>query len=308
LVSSKIKAGFDSQVIAPRNHANWSKEDYLDTFFYWLGLSPLVRRQRMRKTLKTALSQPELSSPALASVSRAFDLASNLKAGDRHDRTVWKAIERRRRDLLKRRETVQVTDYGAGDRNKLQTEDEQRLGVVRNISMQHLVSTSSDPVWCRVLFSMTRIHRPSAVLELGTCVGISGSYIAAALRMNNRGHLWTLEGSPVSAKLANETFRDLDLQDFASVCIGPFSETFEPCLQSVRSFDLAFIDGHHDGKATINYFKRLKRKLQPGSIIAFDDVDYSASMEDAWQHVTNDAGVVGHVRVGGRGVISFGTR
>ena len=265
----------------------------------------------MRDALKAALSLPEMAS--LPTVFRAFSLASS-GSGEANERAAWESIERRRRDLLERSEVIEMIDYGVGDRNDVRTEQQQRSGVVLNIPISKLVRSSSDPVWCQVLFHLAHVCRPTTVLELGTCVGISGSYIAAALRMNGAGHLWTFEGSPTSAALAKETFGSLNLGDFVSISVGPFRKTLETCLQSVDAFDLAFIDGHHDGNATIDYFDQCKTKFLPGSIIVFDDVDFSESMERAWRHVTKDSGVFGSIRVdggssrAGRGIVAFGNK
>ena len=221
---------------------------------------------------------------SLPTVFRAFSLASNGN-GEPNERAVWESIERRRHDLLQRSEVIKVIDYGVGERNE-----------------------SGQAPWCQVLFHLTHICRPTTVLELGTCVGISASYIAAALRMNGAGHLWTFEGSPTSAALAKETFRSLNLSDFVSISVGPFRETLETCLQSVDAFD------HHDGNAMIDYFDQYKTKFLPGSIIVFDDVDYSESMERAWRHVTKGSGALRSIRVGGgssrdrRGIVTLGNK
>ena len=200
----------------------------------------------MRDALKAALSLPEMAS--LPTVSRAFSLASSGN-GEANERAAWESIERRKRDLLERSEVIEMIDYGAGDRNDVRTEQQQRSGV-----------------------------------------------------------------SPISAALAQETFSSLNLGDFVSISVGPFRETLETCLQSVDAFDLAFIDGHHDGNAMIDYFDQYKTKFLPGSIIVFDDVDYSESMERAWRHVTKGSGVLRSIRVGGgssrdrRGIVTFGNK
>jgi predicted O-methyltransferase YrrM len=226
-----------------------------------------------------------------------------LKAGS--DPAAFRAIEKCRRDLGSRCGVVKVLDYGAGPSYRLHTAEQQKAGVVRELSMAQLVGESSDPIWCRVLYYLTRLHQPTAVLELGTCVGISGAYIAAALRANDRGHLWTLEGSPLKAELAKETFDRLGLANWATVEVGPFSGTFDRTLEAMPSVDLAFIDGHHDGSATVGYFSRLIPKLSNGSIVAFDDINYSPSMEDAWGRIKAMPGTTANLRIQDRSIVRY---
>jgi predicted O-methyltransferase YrrM len=258
----------------------------------------------MRVALKAAGTAISTSRPELGLIRQAFELAAALKPGS--DTAAFRAIERRRRDLGSRRGVVKVLDYGAGFSDRLATPEQQKAGVVGEISMSELVGTSSDAVWCRALYYLTRLHKPTAVLELGTCVGISGAYIAAALRANDKGNLWTLEGSPPSAELANETFDRLGLANYATVEVGPFSTTFDRTIEAMPSVDLAFIDGHHDGTATLGYFERLVSKLSDGSIVAFDDINYSPSMEDAWERIKKILGTAANLRIQRRGIVRYG--
>ena len=62
-------------------------------------------------------------------------------------------------------------------------------------------------------------------------VGISGSYIAAALQFNNQGRLWTIEGSPATATLAQQTFQMLGLSERVTSLVGPFYNVSAPCLK-----------------------------------------------------------------------------
>jgi len=197
----------------------------MDTLFYWLGLSPFMRRRQLRGALRLARNSTQMNSRPLATVAEALLRASNQGGAAAAARAAWRSIERRRRDLLRRKEDVQIVDYGAGAPDKLFTKEQQQEGVVATISMRHLVSASSDPIWGQMLFHLTQIQEPNAVLELGTCVGISAAYIAAALRINNKGHIWTLEGSAAIGALAQQTFRSVGLNQFVRMSVGPFRST-----------------------------------------------------------------------------------
>jgi predicted O-methyltransferase YrrM len=221
------------------------------------------------------------------------------------ERDLWKRIERRRRELSERADTIQDLDYGAGYADSQYNEDQQRSGVVATISVSELASFSNAAVWAEVLYHLTRVLRPQKVLEMGTCVGISGSYIAAALQFNNQGRLWTIEGSPATATLAQQTFQMLGLSGRVTSLVGPFYNVLAPCLEEQKSFDLIFVDGHHDGKATVGYFRQLKPHLSPNANIVFDDIGWSAGMAQAWSEISADPSVKDFVQMGGMGAAVF---
>jgi predicted O-methyltransferase YrrM len=269
-----------------------------------LGIGPLILKRRHRAAVRSALFDARCKSNSLFAVKRALEQVESGIATT-PERDLWKRIECRRRELSKRGDTVQDIDYGAGYPGSQYNEDQQRRGVVTTISVRELASFSNTAVWAEVLYHLTRVLRPEKVLEMGTCVGISGSYIAAALQFNNRGRLWTIEGSPATAVLAQETFQMLGLGPRVISLVGPFHDTLNPCLKEQRPFDLIFVDGHHDGKATVSYFRQLKLHLSSGAIIVFDDIDWSSGMSQAWSEISADPSVRDFVRIGGMGAAAF---
>jgi predicted O-methyltransferase YrrM len=107
------------------------------------------------------------------------------------------------------------------------------------------------------------------------------------LRRNGVGRLWTIEGSPALADIAEVTLNGLGLDSIATVVRGPFYQMLEPTLAH-RRFELVFIDGHHDGTATITYFQQIKARLEPGAIVLFDDIGWSEGMGSAWSTISAD--------------------
>lgn len=276
----------------------------LDRFINKPGIGPLILKQRHRAAVRSALSDARSRSNSLFAVKRALGQAGSGLATT-PERDLWKRIERRRRELSERADTVQDVDYGAGYPGSQYNEDQQRRGVVTTISVCELASFSKAAVWAEVLYHLTRVLRPQKVLEMGTCVGISGSYIAAALQFNNQGRLWTIEGSLATAALAQQTFQMLGLSDRVTSLVGPFHGMLGPCLKEQESFDLIFVDGHHDGKATVGYFRQLSQHLSPNAIIVFDDINWSAGMAEAWREISTDPSVKDFVHMGEMGAAAF---
>jgi predicted O-methyltransferase YrrM len=86
---------------------------------------------------------------------------------------------------------------------------------------------------------------------LGTCLGISTSYLAAALKLNLAGSVVTLEGAETKARLAAQNFRELGLSNVCTI-VGRFQDTLDDVLEPIK---FAFIDGHHEESATLAYFE-----------------------------------------------------
>ena len=57
------------------------------------------------------------------------------------------------------------------------------------------------------------------------------------------------------------------------------------CSLKIKPIDYAFIDGHHDEKATISYFEKVMPHLSKNAILVFDDISWSDGMRRAWKHI-----------------------
>jgi predicted O-methyltransferase YrrM len=211
------------------------------------------------------------------------------------------AIERVRDAIFQSNGHIQDIDFGAGYPANPYSDVEQRTGVVTTMPVSALIGFSSTRPWVNLLFQVIRVTQPRAALEMGTCIGISGSYLASAMRLNEKGDLWTIDGSPEVAEIARQTFATLGLTDYVTSIIGRFDKTLAPTLTN-GPFDFAFVDGHHDGDATV-HFHQLKPHLASSCIVAFDDIDSYTSMKQAWKVIASDPDVKDSSQVGRFGFV-----
>jgi predicted O-methyltransferase YrrM len=131
---------------------------------------------------------------------------------------------------------------------------------------------------------LTQYHAPS-VLELGTCLGTSAAYIGAGL---DSGGLTTVEAGEPQVEIARETIAELGLEERVTVRRGLFQDVLLED-DSVPSFDVAFLDGHHQKDATLEYFDALYDVANEDAIVVFDDVNgYSSGMDEAWDEISAD--------------------
>jgi predicted O-methyltransferase YrrM len=146
---------------------------------------------------------------------------------------------------------------------------------------------SKRPAWGLLLFKLVRQLKPTICLELGTCLGVSGAYMGAALELNHSGRLATLEGADALASLAEKNLQGLGLKR-VSVKAGLFQETLTGELGRLDTLDFAFIDGHHDEHATLVYLEQILPYLKDEAVVVFDDIAWSDGMKRAWAKVKAD--------------------
>lgn len=245
-------------------------------------------RSLLRRPARNVL---DISSRELARLSRGSDHEQQLgralsTVGEDHlasdERHLLDLVEQRRRDLLeddspmrRKRQESTVADFTGG--------------------------VSSPRESALVLFRLVRAYAPTTALELGSAVGISGSYLASALKLNGSGSLITAEGGEARVEVARETFAGLGL-DNVEVVQGKFKATLGGILEG-RRFGYAFIDGHHQHEPTLDYFDQITRHLEPTAVVVLDDIRWSEGMTQAWNQVREDDRVIARADLGRLGVL-----
>lgn len=258
----------------------------------------------MRSFLRRLLwSRPDLSqfgdSGRAASVRTALDRAA--RGGfTAEEEAAMAAVEASRRRMLNDSTLLQEWD-----RPWLAASPElrERMGIsgtddryTTEMSVATATRASKRAPECRVLFALIREIQPKVVLEIGTNVGVSGAYIAAALRLNGLGVLTTLEGSSPKADLAARNFDVLGLAKHVRVVVGDFSETLRASLGEVGDVNVAFIDGYHDSEATTEYHRTITEHASSGAVLVYDDIGWSDGMRSAWRTIAADLEVAVDVR------------
>lgn len=187
----------------------------------------------------------------------------------------FKIIESLRQGLLQNHKVIQIKDYGAGSKANKQTSRP-----ISNIVKYSAIS----PATGRQLFRLVNWHKPKTILELGTSTGISTMYLSAGA-LNAK--VITLEGCPETAKVAQQNFRRLGLQQ-VSLINDPFETGLQKAINWLPQLDFAFIDGNHQAGATIDYYQKLQRILHEESVVVVADIYWSEEMQRAWKNLCQD--------------------
>lgn len=184
-------------------------------------------------------------------------------------------------DVLQTREIPTVIEAARPaleqDRTPLPYKSAQTVGAMAK-------RASVQPDKAALLFSAVKAWQPAKVLEMGTCCGVSGAYLLAAL---DGGRLLSLEMSPILADAASSFWSGLGLA--GEVRVGDFAETFEAALNPAPN--VAFVDGNHQEEPTLHYFDRLADVCESGSLLVFDDLAWSDGMQSAWSMIKADGRV-----------------
>ncbi len=178
-------------------------------------------------------------------------------------------IEHRRIELLSDNSIIHLQDPGAGS---LVDSSQQRQ--VRSIARHSL----SSPAFCKLLYRLAHHNGSKNILEIGTSLGISASYLALASQNTS---VVTLEGSPAISAIAKATFEGLGLTNIR-LMEGNAASLLRDLQATQRTWDLVYIDAHHTEEATINFFHQLLPCLHAKSIVVIGDIYWSAGMTTAW--------------------------
>ena len=182
-------------------------------------------------------------------------------------------IESLRKQLLRNKKEITVTDFGAGSKAN--------AGSIRKIKDIAQVS-AKPPKYAQLLFRLVNYYQPPTILELGTSLGLTTAYLAAA---RQKAKVYTFEGCPNLAELAKKNFTRLNLKNI-TLELGNLDATLPLFLQqAATTVDLVFFDGNHRYEPTMHYFNLCLAKHNENSIFVLDDIYWSAEMEKAWQEI-----------------------
>jgi len=188
----------------------------------------------------------------------------------------YEVLKSYRKSLLENKNTIEVTDFGAGSRVfKSNTREISKIAQTAGIT----------PKNAEFLFRIVRYFQPKSILEIGTSLGLATSALSLG---NKNSDIITLEGCPNTQKQAqiqlqgqNSNFQNVEFVN------TEFSSYFKTLNLSPITHHLIYFDGNHSKKATLDYFEALLPTISNDSVWIFDDIHWSSDMEEAWEIIKN---------------------
>ena len=198
---------------------------------------------------------------------------------DKKSKPEYSILRNYRNSLLENKTTIEVTDFGAGSKVfKSNTRQISKIAKTAGIS----------PKRAELLFRIVNYFQPDpnesekakqSILEIGTSLGLTTSALALG---NPKAKIITLEGCPETASIAK-----IQLQKFnhntINFVVSEFTEYLKNYQLSIINYQLIYFDGNHQKQATLDYFELLLPTITNETVWIFDDIHWSAEMEDTWE-------------------------
>jgi predicted O-methyltransferase YrrM len=205
---------------------------------------------------------------------------------------VFETIEEAREEISHSDRLIMNLDLGAGSHKA--------HGASRTVA-QIAGSAVSSPRKCEVLFRLAEQLQPKVTIELGSSLGISSAYLAAAY---TDGRVYSFDGNPDLIRTAREFCADLKLNNIVFTD-GNFDDTLPVQLESLPEIDLAYLDGNHRKEPTIKYYEMLRSKRAQNAVFVLDDIRWTREMFETWKEIKKDDTVRATVDAFSFGILFF---
>jgi len=179
-----------------------------------------------------------------------------------------------RKSLLQNKNTIEVTDFGAGSRVfKSNTRQIAKIAKTAGIT----------PKRAELLFRITKYFQPESILEIGTSLGLATSALALG---NPKAKITTLEGCKNTLHQCQSQLQKFNINNVD--CVNTeFSSFLNNQQPTTNNRQLIYFDGNHSKTATLTYFELLLSSVTNETVWIFDDIHWSADMEEAWEIIKN---------------------
>lgn len=194
---------------------------------------------------------------------------------DKKFKPEYDILKKYRNELLQNKNTIEVTDFGAGSRVfKSNVRPISQIAKTAGISQKR----------AELLFRIVNYLQPDTILEIGTSLGLATSALSLG---NPKASIITLEGCPETAKKAQLYLQKLNFNN-VELIVTEFSSYFKNNQLSTISHQLIYFDGNHSKEATLDYFDLLLPTITNETVWIFDDIHWSSEMEEAWEIIKSN--------------------
>ncbi|GAA4071702.1 class I SAM-dependent methyltransferase [Flavobacterium cheonanense] len=222
-----------------------------------------------------------------------FDLVTKCFY-DKKKHPEYSILKNYRNSLLQNKNTIEVTDFGAGSRVfKSNTRAINQIAKNAGIS----------PKRAKLLFRIVNYFQPNTILEIGTSLGLATSALSLG---SKNAKVITLEGCPNTMTIAKNQCELQNLNNIEFINTK-FEDYLSNCQLNTEHCQLIYFDGNHSKKATLDYFELLVPTITNDSVWIFDDIHWSKDMEEAWQTIKNHPKITVTIDTFQWGIVFFRT-
>jgi predicted O-methyltransferase YrrM len=156
----------------------------------------------------------------------------------------------------------------------------------------------TQPYMGNVFTYLVQLKKPEIIVEFGTAFGISGMYFLSGIQKNKTGQLFSFEPNEVWAQLAKENLKKISTRFILT--IGTFEDNIDHVLPNDSTIDMAFIDAIHTSAFVLPQMEIVLKKSKSGTIILFDDINFSEDMLSCWKRIAADTRFIATATIGER--------
>ncbi len=187
-------------------------------------------------------------------------------------------VEKLRRKLEVDKSIIEVEDFGAG--SLLEKKNKRTISFI--------AKTSAAPKkYSQLLFRIIQHYQCNNILEIGTSLGITTSYLSA---VSNNEKIYSIEGSKSIAEAAKKNFEFLNRRNIQLIQ-GEFEDQLPSVLAEMKQVNFLYLDGNHRLKPTLDYFHSALPFMNENSIVVLDDIYWSPEMKQAWNEIKKHSSV-----------------
>jgi predicted O-methyltransferase YrrM len=189
---------------------------------------------------------------------------------DKHSKPEYAILKTYRNSLLLNRNTIEVTDFGAGS----------KVFKSNNRSISKIAKTAGiSSKRAELLYRIVHYFQPQNILEIGTSLGLA----TAALSLGNKkAKITTLEGCKNTIAVAQVNLQKVCCTN-VELITTEFGNFINAANLKSKIFDLVYFDGNHQRQATLDYFEQLLPTITNDTVWILDDIHWSSQMEETWK-------------------------
>lgn len=186
---------------------------------------------------------------------------------------VFEGIEKGRKEFIAAKTIIQFEDFGAGGDKEGGRNKEVLVSAIAKRSLK-------QAKYARFLYRLIQFTKSETIVELGTSLGITTLYLAAAAEPN--GKVFTVEADKNVKKMAEENWnRSVGMNSIVGFSFD-LNEKWKLLASSLGKIDFLFIDANHREEAMIRYALEAMPYLHERSVMVFDDIHWSEDTLEAW--------------------------
>lgn len=163
---------------------------------------------------------------------------------------------------------ITISDFGAGSK---------KMENIRRVC-DIFKNSSSKGKTADCLYKLSFFLKPKRILEFGTSLGVGSFHLQKGCPT---AQLITVEACENTLEAAKKNLLIAGVD--ADFNLSSFDDYIKNNISG--SFDIIYIDGHHDGKALLRYVNLLLPFCTEETMFILDDIRWSNSMKEAWQGI-----------------------